>query len=598
MVLVQAKTAGTSRRQETGQNLTAFPKRKAGRLGSILLGCLLCLGATAAASDSARVTSAPPAVPSRFPQHAETFFAQTASAIVHLSAGSKHGTGVCLDSPCVHVLTNYHVVALLGERLRAETTKVRNITAATGPADAEARTIQGVQKNFAFRYNPARDLAVLTLAKPLPNPFHALSFATYRPIQHQRVAGIAYNPPHLSLAGMGFLSAQRDRIGIREGEISLLNAQVISLTDNRPAMIDGSLLLTFPSNAGNSGGAVVDGDGKAVGIICGAELVPGHPQNDVVGTLALPVTTVFRFLREKEPQLWARVFFGQETVSDAAAEELAGQLEGKAEAAPVAVVGPLAGLNLDHPPVRDESSDAAAVVAALERRAGERVAILRNVIAEQQLEMWGDNQRRELWRHEIAIYSQGQTFREIKADGTLAKVVSDLPYPKAGARPGSEWSMLLRRVAAGAMPLRYLGTSSYQGKTVHTFSYAATAQDKVCDFAERVSRTLGGSESWTGYVDCSGGVIADEQFNPLQISQELYPPPGRLAGLIRVSVAYRFIVIPGSSDPLLLPADLNLACEFTSGEWHFASVTWKNYHRFKVESTITLGSLAPTDIKP
>ena len=71
-----------------------------------------------------------------------------------------------------------------------------------------------------------------------------------------------------------------------------------------------------------------------------------------------------------------------------------------------------------------------------------------------------------------------------------------------------------------------------------------------------------------------------------------------LAELVRLSVDYRFTVIPGSGDPLLLPADLNLACEFASGEWHFASVTWKHYHRFKVESTITLGSLTPTGIRP
>jgi hypothetical protein len=364
---------------------------------------------------------------------------------------------------------------------------------------------------------------------------------------------------------MGLFSVQIGKVSIREGEISSVNAQVTSLTDSRPAMIDGGLLLTFPSNAGNSGGAVVDSDGKVIAIICAAELVPGQPTNDVIGTLALPVVTVFRFLREREPQLWAQIFFGRQTVSDATAEQLVKQLEGKPEAVPVTVLGPLGGLNLDYPPVLDESIDAAAMVAAVERRAGERVAIMRNVLAEQQLEMWGDNQRRELWRHEVAMYGNGQTFREIKADGTVAKTVGDLPYPRAGARPGSEWSLLLRQIAASGMPLRYLGRSSSQGKAVHAFSYEVRAQNRVCNFAERVSRAMVGSESWTGYVDCSGGVIADEQLNPLEISQELYPPPGRLVGVMRIGVNYGFVVIPGSSEPLLLPSNLKLACEFNSG---------------------------------
>jgi S1-C subfamily serine protease len=592
MVLTSARRAAPGTDQKVIELLASLLQSITG--GFLCL--FLCLG-IAFAADTARVTGSPTA-PSILAQHDDAYIAQIASGVVHLHAGNKHGTGVCLDTPCAHVLTNYHVAAFLGQGLKVEKATVERITLATGPEDEQARSLESVQKSFVLRYNPAQDLAVLTLRAPLPKRFHGLSFATYQPTQDQQVLGIAYGLPRLSRTGMGMLSPHGDRLRISEGQIRLLNVQVVSPTDDRPATIDGGLLLTFPSNPGNSGGAVVDTEGKVVGIICGAELVPRQSRYDVIGTLALPVATVFHFLREREPELWAQAFFGHEKVPEALAKELAEQLQDKPQAAPVAVRGPLAAVTLDRPPVMTEDSDPAAMVTTLRQRAREDIAVMHNVFAEQQLEMWGENQRRELWRHEVAIYGNRQMFREIRADGTQGTATGDLPYPKTGARPGNEWSSLLHGIAAARTPLKYLGSSTYQGKPVHAYSYEATAQDKVCDFAERISRGFLGAESWTGYVDCAGGVIVDEQFNPVEISQELYLPFERLATLVKISVNYSFVSIPGSSGPLLLPADLKLACEFNNGEWHFASATWKNYHEFKVESAIRLdnplgGSIAP-----
>jgi hypothetical protein len=212
---------------------------------------------------------------------------------------------------------------------------------------------------------------------------------------------------------------------------------------------------------------------------------------------------------------------------------------------------------------------------------------MRNVFAEQQLEMWGENQHKELWRHEVAIYGGNQTFREIKADGSRGKATMELPQPKSGARPGSEWFTLLQRVASITTPLRYLGSSTYRGKTVHAYSYAPSAQDKVCDYREYV-HGLVSSALWAGYVDCAGALVTDEQFNPLAIMQELYPPLERFTCLLRITVRYDFVVIPGSAAPLLLPSDLKLAGQFNDGRWHFAVAVWKDYHQFKVESAIKL----------
>lgn len=541
---------------------------------------LLTLGATTFAATT--TTSRPSG--SILAGHADAYFAQTASGVVHLSAGNKHGTGICLDTPCTHVLTNYHVVAFLGEGLKAENTGVIKVTAATGPNDEAARSIQGLHRTFVFRFDPARDLAVVTLREPLPRRFRGLDFATYRPTQNQPVIGIAYDPPRAILADLGLFSVRRGRLRMSEGEIRLLDADVISPVDNRLAAVEGSLLLSFPSNAGNSGGAVVDSDGRVIGIICGAALVPGRTDGEVTGTLALPAASVLRFLREREPELWAKAFSGYpmpaEAPNDTAEDGLA-----RREGEPV-VRGPIAALNLDSPPVLAEGIDPIAMVEAAKRRAAERLSAMQNVFAEQQLEMWGgDNQRREIWHHEVAIYKGGQTFREIKADGTRGKSLSQLPQPRAGARPGDEWSSLLRRIAKAATPLTYLGTSTYKGKTVRAYGYAVSAENKVCDYMEYVNGVVG-SATWKGYVDCAGAILTDELFNPIAILQELYPPLDRFTSLLRITVRYDFVPLPGGGAPSLLPSDLRLAIQFNDGGWRFASAIWRDYHQFKVSSSV------------
>jgi hypothetical protein len=449
--------------------------------------------------------------------------------------------------------------------------------------------MESLQKTFALRFDPARDLAVLTLGKPLPKPFHGLSFATYQPKQDQRVTGIAYDPPHASasLAGAAWFSVLRGRLRISEGEIRGLNTQVSSAADNLSATIDGGLRLTFPSNAGNSGGAVVDAEGKVIGIICGAELMPGDSRNVAVGTLALPVSSVFRYLRATEPELWAQLFFGRKMVSDASANELQEQMEGKQRAVAAVVPGPIATLNLDVTPALSAYTDSASMVKALQKRVGEDLALMRNVFAEQQTEMWGDNQHRDLWHHEVAIHEGRQIFREIKKDGSRGKAVGELPYPRQGVRPGAEWSTLLQNIATAVVPLTYLGTSKYQGKVVHVYSYEASAQDKVCGFSEEASGIMS-SASWAGYVDCAGAIVTDKQFNPVTILQELYPPFERLTRLVAVSVTYDSVVIPGSGMSLLLPIDLQLTCQLNNGTLNFASAAWSQYHVFRVESAVKL----------
>src|SRR5260370_29377449 len=46
------------------------------------------------------------------------------------------GSGICIDTPCLHVVTAYHVVALLGDRLKVEGMASASAKSATGPQDS------------------------------------------------------------------------------------------------------------------------------------------------------------------------------------------------------------------------------------------------------------------------------------------------------------------------------------------------------------------------------------------------------------------------------------------------------------------------------
>ena len=110
---------------------------------------------------------------------AESASAQPISqGVVKLTArtwdSKKLGTGICLDTPCQHVLTSYHVVALMGTHLKVEGVRIASVVAATGPRDREA--IDMIVAGSVVQFNPARDLALLTLKKPLPRPFTRRAF--------------------------------------------------------------------------------------------------------------------------------------------------------------------------------------------------------------------------------------------------------------------------------------------------------------------------------------------------------------------------------------------------------------------------------------
>lgn len=236
---------------------------------------------------------------------------------------------------------------------------------------------------------------------------------------------------------------------------------------------------------------------------------------------------------------------------------------------------------LDKSPVLAEEIDASNLISVLKHKARENLSLMTNLLAEQELQLWGETKSKETWRYEVAIYDNRQVFRKIESNGELGKEKLALPIPKLGVSPGQEWYDLFRHLAV--VPINYQGVGDYKGKRVHVFNYRVFSQDRVCHYTEHA----GFLNNWKGFVDCSGQVIVDEQFNIMQIFQELYLPKGRLSSTLYISVNYGLVSLGENQELLRLPISIKMTSQFNNDrKWYFVSGTWKNYRRFRAQSDV------------
>ncbi|MBI2063208.1 MAG: hypothetical protein HYT61_03165 [Candidatus Yanofskybacteria bacterium] len=238
-------------------------------------------------------------------------------------------------------------------------------------------------------------------------------------------------------------------------------------------------------------------------------------------------------------------------------------------------------LKLDKPLMLDKETDSANLIFVMKNKVSKNLALMTDLLAEQELRLWGETKSRETWRYEVAIYNNRQVFRKIEPGGKFGKERFALPIPGIGVRPGQEWHDLFKHLVT--TPVSYQGVSSYKGKIVQVFSYKAFSQDKVCHYTERNSFF----SNWDGAVGCSGRVVVDEQFNVLQIFQELYLPEGLLSSTLFISVNYEFVGLGENQELLRLPVSIEMAAQFNRDrKWYFASGMWKNYRRFRAKSDV------------
>jgi len=100
------------------------------------------------------------------------------------------------------------------------------------------------------------------------------------------------------------------------------------------------------------------------------------------------------------------------------------------------------------------------------------------------------------------------------------------------------------------------------------------------------------SDTWTGWVDCSGYILTDPELNTLIIFRELYFPKERRQHMARITVNYDFVTFP-KQQKLLLPQKLKLESETKKGQHYGADATFKDYHQFKGSEPIVKELVEP-----
>lgn len=438
------------------------------------------------------------------------------------------GTGVCLDTPCVHVLTNYHVAAVLGSDMKVEGVAVKNTQMFTSPQDSGATEVQA--GDGTIRYNPARDLALVTLANALPAQFKALRFAGYQPRVGQSI---------VRSARFGNL------FDVATGKVVTDAVAHMSATGVLTRM-PKHFLLDCPSRPGNSGGVVMDAEGKVIGMVA----MRSTDAAGQVGTIALSSALVSDFLKGANEGLWSAVF----PATGATAIEPMSMPEGLS-----AVVA--------------RTAEHTGLIEALRAKARENAKAMSEVVAVESVETWGQDQAKRSWLFRIAMYSDGQKYQRVDANGVAGKelATSSLSWPRmTGVVPGEQWSIVAPLLDDASV--EHLGSSVYEGHAVNVFRYTSSAMG--C--ASRDSN----KEVFAG---CSGFVVADERLNALVVTQTMTLPSGR-ASTIRWTGTYRVLAV--GTREVLLPTELLMSGDFRTGKTYFASARWSGYRVFGAETAL------------
>ncbi len=238
-------------------------RRTAGILAALALATGGCVGGggegldespgTPAGSQAASDSGGAAALEARFVEVVD----RVSPAVVQISTGEGLGSGVVFDDKG-DVVTNHHVVG---------SARTFDVTLADGRSYRASRV-------GAF---PAEDLAVIKLDKLRPEP---ATFADSSKVEVGQLALAIGNPLGL-------------RSSVTQGIVSSLGRTVSEGSGG--AVISSAIQTSAPINPGNSGGALVDLDGKVIGIPTLAALDPelGGAQASGIG-FAIPSNTVKR----------------------------------------------------------------------------------------------------------------------------------------------------------------------------------------------------------------------------------------------------------------------------------------------------------------
>jgi len=451
---------------------------------------------------------------------------------------AKVGRGICLDTPCVNVLTNYHVAAFIG-RAKVEGVRIKHSVYATGPLDPAAAPIPVV--GSVQRFDPQRDLALLTLERPLPLQYGAATFATYSPQANQRVRRLPAVP---SIRNEGQLRAA--------GKVRLLTP------DDKTRVLESALLADFNSPQGTSGGALCDEQGAVLGIIS---------QQD--GSLALPVSVISEFLQQANPILASRLNISNRRT-------LAAQTE-------LAEI-PIPDIPLVEDNARFTKEESEAAVTAVRKRAEQQLRALDHVLAEASFITLGCNSRWNVRKYQVVLLGSNSTFREVAAIGSVGEpsTISWEHRRPCSFEPGATWEEGIRGIARGL--ISYEGQFEVLGETRHRFR----VQQIECVLWEW--RDHDAEPIRTQAQNCAGELETNDDFSPtnMQWIARFTASENKWTSSLSQEMTFQTFELRKGFDRVSLPVRVELNTKPRSWIWSSrrASLLLGNFRPFGAEHHI------------
>jgi len=445
---------------------------------------------------------------------------QSTRFVVTLQSSSKFavkriGHGLCLDRPCIHVLTNYHVAAFIG-KATVEGVRIKGVQYATDATDPAAVSMLVLGKTQ--RYNPDRDLAVVTLERPLPHQFVAAEFADYVPQVGQPV----HRLPAFPGRSEGWLR--------NVGSIRLLTADGKTVRNMQRA-----LMTDFDSVTGNSGGALCDAHNRVLGIVTLQS-----------GTLALPVDAISEFLLRVDPRFLAALNLRRVPLASTAVEsdEIA------TLKTPLIIVG--ASLNPD------------AAVNALRENANLVRNEIKHLVMEQKIRSWGPGAGASVWMYELGLFGTGVSFRRLGPRNERSEEQTETDLPQAGVVPGAEWNHLLAALERGDVV--YVGDAMFAEAPAHVFH----TQNLLCPYREQLADKFRSDD-----VPCSAEIITDLRMLPTQIRLTYDFAADWQTTQLVTEISFRHLPVEGRL--ILLPTETNTRARFRGfqGEYRATAVLQK-----------------------
>lgn len=471
------------------------------------------------------------------------------SIVGAIPSGKGYGTGVCLDTPCQNVLTNYHVVGLMTSGIRVEGVLADHVNHFTGAYDQDAVT---VKTGFSvLQYAPSKDLSLITLSKPLSAAYCGAKFSKVLP---QLGDVVTRSTLHKNTF---------------ETSTGKLVATGLALTTG--SALPGNYLLDVPSHHGNSGGVVLNTSGEVTGIISMAQVENGSQAEradttHAIGTIMVGAELVSQFLKTTNRELWSSLFSCEPRKSVPLNRE--SELLDTSTIAYQAYTEPVL-----------KSDDHSRFVGNMLEKAAENRAAITHVFADQNVKMWGSNTREWSHKFQVAMYTDGVKYRQFSKSGLSEE--KELDYrvgPKTGIRPGDEWVELWQMLEQ--VHISYQGIGNYLGDKVHVFQYWSDKQDKACSVGE-----VTGSKVTIQSVACHGVILTDAEFNTVLINREAVAEAGLLKAMKTVAV-YGPVRLQGKTQTL--PLRTELVAQFReTGKIYHAAEEWTDYHLFQAQSALS-----------